>query len=186
MAVQLSKRLFTVVEYHRMSEAGIFSEDDRVELIEGEIVEMTPIGSRHAAVVNRLNRLCSRGVGERAVVSIQNPIRLGEHSEPQPDVTLLRPRPDFYAASHPGPLDVLLVVEVAETSAAYGRAVKVPLYARAGIPEVWLVDLAEGQIEVSRHPSPQGYQEVRTVRRGEALAPLALPELTLAVGAILE
>ena len=186
MAVQLLKRLFTVAEYHRMAEAGILGEDDRVELIEGEIVKMAPIGIRHAACVRRLNRVFSGRVGERAIVDVQNPVRLGGHSEPQPDVVLLRPRADLYGVSHPGPEDVLLIVEVAETSAEDDRAVKVPLYARSGIPEVWLVDLAEGQIEVFRHPSPQGYQEVRTVRRGEALAPLTLPEIGLAVDAVLE
>jgi len=185
VAVQLSRRLFTVAEYHRMGEAGILAEDDRVELIEGEIVEMTPIGSRHAACVDRLNRLFSRHAGEGVIVRVQSPIRLGEHSEPQPDLALLHSRPDFYAGAHPGPQDVLLVVEVAETPAAYDRAVKVPLYARSGVPEVWLVDLAGARVEVYRRPAPQGYQEVQAVRRGEALAPLTLPELGLAVDDVL-
>lgn len=135
MAVQLLKRLFTVAEYHRMAEAGILGEDDRVELIEGEIVGMTPISSRHAGQVNRLVRLFTQRLGGRAILSVQNPIRLGEHSEPQPDVALLRPRPDFYATAHPGSEDVLLVIEVADlsacdaqagTSAAYDREVKPP------------------------------------------------------------
>ncbi|GIX47759.1 MAG: hypothetical protein KatS3mg131_1970 [Candidatus Tectimicrobiota bacterium] len=156
-----------------------------MELIEGEIVEMAPVGSRHAGQVNRLNRLLSRLVGERAIVSVQNPVRLGEHSEPQPDLALLKPREDFYAAAHPGPEDVLLVVEVAETSADYDREIKVPLYARFGIPEVWLVDLAAAQVEVYRQPAPQGYQAVQTLRRGDTLVPLLLPELSLAVEAVL-
>ncbi|GIX47749.1 MAG: hypothetical protein KatS3mg131_1960 [Candidatus Tectimicrobiota bacterium] len=146
---------------------------------------MAPIGSRHAGHVNRLNRLLSRLVGERAIVSAQNPVRLGEHSEPQPDVALLRPRPDFYAAEHPGPEDVLLVVEVAETSLEDDRAVKVPLYARFGIPEVWLVDLAAGHMEVYRHPSPQGSQAVRILGQGERLAPQALPAVPLPVAGVL-
>jgi len=160
-----------------MARAGILREDDRVELLDGEILEMTPIGSRHAACVDRLNQLFSDQVRRRAIVRIQNPIRLSERSEPQPDLTLLRPRPDFYAQAHPGPGDVLLVVEVAETSADVDRDVKVPLYARAGILEVWLVDLAGECIEVSRTPTPQGYQEVRRVRRGDRLVPDAFPDL---------
>ena len=184
MAVQLLRRCFTVEEYHRMGQFGILSEDDRVELIEGEIVEMTPIGSRHAACVARLTALFSR-VQPRGIVWVQNPIRLGQRSEPQPDLALLRPRPDFYDEAHPGTADVLLVVEVAETSGNVDRKVKVPLYARAGVPEVWLVDLGGECIEVYRNPGSQGYQEVRRVQRGERLAPHALPDLDLAVADVL-
>ncbi|WP_376790049.1 Uma2 family endonuclease [Thermoflexus sp.] len=180
MSVQVQRRLFTVEEYHRMAEVGILSEDDRVELIEGELIAMSPIGSRHAAAVARLTVLFSR-IEDRGIVWVQNPIRLGWHSEPQPDVALLRYRPDFYASGHPGPEDVLLIVEVAETSADYDRTVKIPLYARHGIPEAWLVDLTEAHVEIYRQPSPQGYQEARTLRRGETLHPTALPELTIAV-----
>ncbi len=185
MSVRLLRRSFTVEEYHRMAQVGILSEEDRVELIEGEIVEMTPIGSKHAACVNRLTRLFSDRVGGRAIVSVQNPLRLGQRSEPQPDLALLRPRADFYAQAHPGPEDVLLVVEVAETSGTVDREMKLPLYARGGVPEVWLVDLGGEGIEIYRSPGPQGYQEVRRVRRGEHLAPGAFPDLDLAVAEIL-
>ena len=185
MGVELQRHLFTVAEYHRMAEAGILSEDDRVELIEGELVEMTPIGIRHAACVRRLNRLLSGRVGERAIVDVQNPVRLGEHTEPQPDVVLLRPRPDLFADFLPGPADILLVIEVAEASADADRGVKVPLYARAGIPEVWLVDLAGERIEVYRRPTPQGYQEVQHLRRGARLASQAITDLELGVDEIL-
>jgi Uma2 family endonuclease len=185
MAVQLQRHLFTVDEYHRMAQAGIFAEDDRVELIDGEIVQMAPIGNRHAACVRRLNRLFSRLVGEQAIVDVQNPVRVGEQSEPQPDVVLLRPRPDLYGGFHPGVEDVLLIVEVAETSADYDRGVKVPLYARFGIPEVWLVDLGGDAMEVYRTPSAEGYQTRQALRRGERLTPLALPNLDLAVNDIL-
>jgi len=184
MSVQVQRRLFTVEEYHRMAEAGILSEDDRVELIEGELVAMSPIGSRHAAAVARLTVLFSR-IGDRGTVWVQNPIRLGRHSEPQPDVALLRYRPDFYASAHPGPEDVLLIVEVAEISADYDRTVKIPLYARHGIPEAWLVDLAKEHIEVYRQPGPEGYWETRTLRRGETLHLTALPGRTIAVEEIL-
>jgi Uma2 family endonuclease len=184
MSVQLLKHRFTVEEYHRMGQAGIFSEDDPVELIEGEIIEMTPIGSRHAACVARLSALFAR-IPEGPIVWTQNPIRLGEHSEPQPDLALLKPHADFYAAAHPGPEDVLLVVEVAETSLDYDREVKLPLYARAGIPEAWLVDLPGERVEVHRKPSSQGYEEVRRARRGQRIPVGAFPGLEPAVDEIL-
>ena len=161
-----------------MAQVGILSEDERVELIDGEILDMAPIGSRHAACVARLTALFARVQG-KGIVWVQNPIHLSERSEPQPDLTLLRPRPDFYAQTHPGPGDIFLVVEVAETSVEVDRDVKVP-HARAGILEVWLVDLAGECIEVSRTPTPQGYQEVRRVRHGDRLAPRAFPDLDLA------
>ena len=185
MTTQLSRRLFTVHEYYRMADAGILTEDDRVELIEGEIVQMAAIGSRHAACVDRLNQLFSARVAERAIVRVQNPVRLSERSEPQPDLALLRPRPDFYATAHPMPQDVLLVVEVADTSAGIDPAEKLPLYARSGIPEAWLVDLQEDRVEVHRQPTRRGYQEVRYLERGNRLAPDAFPDLTLAVDDVL-
>jgi Uma2 family endonuclease len=169
----------------REAEAGILSEDDRVELIEGELVEMTPIGSRHAACVKRLNQLLSQQVGQHALVSVQDPIRLGERSEPEPDLAVLRPRADFYASAHPGAEDALLIVEVAEASLDYDRAVKLPLYARFGIPEVWLVDLVGERIEVYRHPTPQGYQEAQRLRRGERASSQSVSGLELAVDEIL-
>ena len=133
MAVQLQRRLLTVADYHVLQQAGAFGEDDRLELIEGEIIEMSPISPEHAAHVNRLNKLFAQALGGRALISVQNPVSLGEHSEPQPDLTLLRPRADDYAQSHPGPEDVLLVIEVAETSLDYDRTVKIPLYGRPGM-----------------------------------------------------
>lgn len=185
MVVRVARRLFTVEDYHRMREAGILSEDDRVELIEGEILEMSPIGSRHAAVVDRLNRLFHRLLGERAIIRIQNPIRLGMYSEPQPDVALLRSREDFYEAEHLGPGDVGLVVEVADRSVEGDRGVKAPLYGRAGILEFWLVDLAAGVVEVYREPGVEGYRSVRRLGPGETLAPLAFPDCILQVEEIL-
>ncbi len=185
MTVQLLRRGFTVEEYYRIAQAGILTGDDRVELIEGEIIKMTPVGSRHAACVDRLTRLFSARAGWQAIVRVQNPIRLGERSEPQPDLALLRFRSDFYASSHPGPEDVLLVVEVAETSADVDREVKLPLYARSGIAEAWLVDLAGGQVEVGRRPTLRGYEEVERFGRGARVRSRALPELDLAVDEIL-
>jgi Uma2 family endonuclease len=183
--VQIPRRRFTVDEYYRMAAAGILHEDDRVELIEGEIVEMPPIGISHASSVDRLNQLLAERVVRRAIIRVQSPIHLGERSEPQPDVSLLRPRRDFYAGGHPGPADVLLLIEVADTSADYDRQVKAPLYARAGIGEVWLVDLQARTIEVYRNPSPQGYRLVRIVHPEESLSPELLPDVALAAGDIL-
>jgi Uma2 family endonuclease len=182
---QLRRHLFSVAAFHRMAEAGILGEDDRVELIAGEIVEMAPVGVRHAGCVRRLNRLLSSGVGNEAIVDIQNPLRLGQHSEPQPDAMLLRFRPDLYAGSHPGPEDVLLVVEVGETPVENDREVKLPLYAEAGAPEVWLVDLGAERVEVYRRPASGGYRDRRVARRGESLSPMALPSLSMAVDTIL-
>jgi Uma2 family endonuclease len=185
MAVEVRRKKFTVDEYEQMGRAGIFGEDDRVELIDGEIVEMTPIGSRHAGCVTRTASLFGRRVGDRAIVSVQNPIRLGSHDEPQPDVAVLKPSPDFYSRSHPGPQDVLLVIEVSDASTVYDRDTKVPLYARAGIPEAWRVDLQTDLIEVYRDPSPEGYRQMRTVLRGERLVPSLLHGLEFAVEEIL-
>jgi Uma2 family endonuclease len=185
MAVQILRRRFTVEEYYLMAKAGILGEDDRVELIDGEIVEMAPIGSRHAACVKGLNEIFSQRAALQVLLSIQDPIRLGQRSEPQPDIALLRRRADRYATSHPGPDDVLLVIEVADTTTEYDREVKALLYARAGIREFWLVDLEGDHIEVYQDPSPEGYQQVRIVRRGERLSPQALPFLDLSSSDIL-
>lgn len=182
---QLPRHRFTVDEFHRMGEAGIISGEDRVELIEGEIIQMTPISSRHAGCVNRLTRLFSSKAGSRALLGVQNPVQIAGHTEPQPDVVLLRPRDDDYMNSHPGPADVLLLVEVAESSLEYDRDVKVPAYARAGIPEVWLVDLVHGNIEVSLQPTPGGFQKTFTLGAGEGLAPSLLPDISLQVGEII-
>jgi Uma2 family endonuclease len=143
-----------------MGEAGVFHVDDRVELIDGEIVDMTPIGSRHASVVARLSRSLTWAVGDAALVWTQNPVVLGETSETQPDVALLRPRADFYASGHPRPADVLLVIEVADTSIRYDREIKFALYARHGIPEAWLVDLGRAAIMAYRHPGEGRYRNV--------------------------
>jgi len=185
MVLEVGRRLFTTAEYHRMAEAGVLNEDDRLELIDGEILEMSPIGPRHAACVMRLTRVFSQKLGEQAIVSTQNPIQLSERSEPQPDLALLRPRTDFYASAHPTAGEVLLLVEVAETSVEYDRQVKVPLYARSGIPEVWLADLNQQRIVVHRDPTPAGFATVRVVRREETIRPAAFPDLTVAVADIL-
>jgi Uma2 family endonuclease len=174
---------FTVDDYHRMGETGILHEDDRVELIEGEIVEMAAIGTRHFSCVNRLTRMLVMGVGDAAVVSVQNPVRLNEHTEPQPDVTVIRPRD--YTQSLPLPEDVLLLIEVSDTTLAYDRNLKLPLYARSGIGEVWIVDLQASTIEQHTDPSGDGYRRVDHKRGGQKLQPAALPDLNPTVGEIL-
>ncbi|MBI4419794.1 MAG: Uma2 family endonuclease [Gemmatimonadetes bacterium] len=185
MAVRLLKGPFTVADYHRLAECGIFGEDDRVELIGGQVVAMTPIGRRHARCVKFLNDTLSRLVGDAGIVSVQDPILLDDESEPQPDVALLKRRADFYGSRHPGPPDILLVIEVADTSADYDRDVKIPLYARSGIYETWLADLEADAIDVHREPAGDGYANVRRRGRGNTLTPLHFPGLTLRVDEIL-
>lgn len=178
---QPTRRLFSVAEYHRLGEAGVLTEDDRVELIEGEILAMTPIGSRHAACVDRLTALLVRAVSPGAIVRVQNPIRLGDRSEPEPDLCVLRPRDDYYAEAHPGPADVLLIVEVSDPSAGYDRATKLPLYAGAGVPESWIVDLLEERVEVHAAPSRGACTRVALHRRGDVIESSSVPGLSVDV-----
>jgi len=159
----------TVSDFHRMGEAGIFAAGDRVELIDGEIIDMSPIGALHAAIVDCLVRYLGRSVGDSVIVRCQNPVRLDDVSEPEPDIALLRPRADGYMSAHPGPEDVLVVIEVADTSLAYDLGVKVPLYARHGIPEAWVIDAATRQTRVFREPSAEGYRLESTVGPEETL-----------------
>jgi Uma2 family endonuclease len=181
----VTRRRFTTAEYHAIAEAGVFAEDERVELITGEIVRMSPIGSQHAGCVRELNRQLSRLLGDRALIAVQDPIVLDDASEPEPDVAILRFREDNYRGQHPRPADVLLVIEVADTSVEYDRNVKLPLYAQAGIPEAWLVRLPDSCIEIHRNPGATGYQEMRTLRAGGTASPLAFPDLELAVASLL-
>jgi Uma2 family endonuclease len=182
---QTVRRLFSVADYYRMGEAGVFESGDRLELIEGEIYETTPIGSSHAACVDRLNMLLTRLGGGRAIVRVQGPVRLDEFSEPEPDLALLRPRNDYYANAHPGPGDVLLIIEVADTSLVYDREVKVPLYARAGIAEVWVVNVAEKHVETYSHPAGGTYTTQRAFRTGDSVTPQTLSDLVLSVDSVL-
>jgi Uma2 family endonuclease len=185
MAIELTRRRFTVDEYHRMAEAGILTRRDRVELIDGDVVEMTPIGPPHARCVAFLTAAFVRGVGERAVVWTQTSLRLGPHLEPEPDVALLRPPLAKYGKAIPATGDAFLVVEVADTSQYRDRVVKLLRYAAAGIPETWIVDLAAGAVDVYREPSPEGYREQRRLERGAEVAPAAFPDVVLEVADIL-
>lgn len=185
MSVQLRKRYFNVDDYYRMADAGLFSEGDRLELIEGEVVEMSPIGSNHQGCVDELSSRLADKLGRAAIVRVQGPIRIDDYSEPEPDISLLKPRADYYRKSHPTPSDVLLVIEVADTSADYDRDVKLPLYARAGIPEAWLVVLPKDLIDVHSQPKNGKYQKVQRLKRGKNLVSPTIPGLTLSVDDIL-
>ena len=150
----------TVSDYYRMAEVGILAPDARVELIEGEIFDMAPPGSPHASTVHRLNRILVRAAGDFAMVLVQNPVRLSEYSEPQPDLALLKERKDFYSQQHPGPQDVFLVIEIADTSLRFDRDVKASLYAAHGIPEMWLVDLRGRRLVRHRDPQQGAYTKI--------------------------
>ena len=177
--VERARRRFTVEEYNRMAEVGILKPTDRVELIRGEIVEMSPPGPRHIAFVNNLNKLLVLRLAERAIVSIQNPIIVGGDSEPQPDLAVLRQK--SYREWVPVTGDVLLLVEVAETSLRYDRTTKLRLYAEVGVPEYWVVDAAAERIEVHRTPTAVCYRDVQVFEGVAALSPQAFPDVTLSL-----
>ncbi|MFM5980428.1 MAG: Uma2 family endonuclease [Sphaerospermopsis kisseleviana] len=185
MSNKLLTRRFTVEQYHQMNAAGILTEDDRVELINGEIIEMSPIGRKHASCVRRLISTLSQLLLPLAIVDSQNPITLDNFSEPQPDIALLKPREDFYESAHPQPSDVLFLIEVADSSFEYDRDIKIPLYAANGIIEVWLVDIIEQKIIVYRQLTENGYSQITTFQRGEILDILAFPEIKITVDSIL-
>ena len=174
---KIARRLFTADEFHAMAEAGILHEDDRIELIEGELIEMAAIGSRHMTCVIELTRLLVPLVGDAARVSPQNPVRMGRHLEPQPDLAVLRARD--YRNSLPGPEDVLLVIEVSDTTLTYERETKLPLYARSGVREAWIMDLQNNAMERHTEPSENGYRLVRRASKGESLSSEALPGVVL-------
>lgn len=181
----LQKRLFNVSEYHKMSEAGILTERDRVELIAGEIIPMSPIGYRHAATVKRLNDLLGNRLGNQVIRGIQDPILLDDQSEPQPDVVLLSPRSDYYASGHPQPPDIYLLIEVADSSINYDRTVKIPLYANSGIKEVWLIDLNENCLEVYRNPQRDRFSYVQILQSNLTISSLAFPEIHFTVAELI-
>jgi Uma2 family endonuclease len=185
MEAQVLKRLFSVDEFHQMAGAGVCHEDDRLELLDGEIVRMTPIGSPHAGCVHRLSEMFWEQCHASAIVSVQNPVVLSEAMEFYPDIALIQRRTDFYRQSHPRPGDVLLVVEVADTTGEYDRRIKVPRCARAGVPEVWIVDLPARAIDVDRQPEGDRHREQRRVERGEMLAIPGVGDQRIAVDDVL-
>jgi Uma2 family endonuclease len=172
---------FSVEAYYRMAETGVIGPDARVELLDGEIIDMSPIGPLHGGVVNRLLRLFARLSSGRFLLTVQNPVRLDDYSEPQPDLMLLKPVPDDYTVRHPGPEDVFLLIEVAASSLAYDRGTKLPAYGRAGILEVWIVNLEDEAIEVYREPHLAGYASTTLLRPGETVRPLAFPDAAVDV-----
>lgn len=180
--IVLTRHRLDVDDYHRMGEAGILDEDDRVELIDGELIDMAPLGQDHIASVNGLAHALFLACGDRAIVSVQNPARLGRFSEPQPDVTLFRPRADNYrTGTPPGPADILLLVEVADSSLRYDRTVKLPLYARAGIGEMWIVDLRRRVVDVHRQPTGDGYATIETYGPDDTVTLALAPEIAVAL-----
>ena len=185
MSRRLAPRWITSDEYEHMGEAGIFHSDARLELLEGAIYEMPPIGSPHAACVNLLITLLTERAQRRYIIRGQNPVRLNDFSEPQPDVALLRWRDDFYKHAHPTPGDVLLIIEVVDSTVETDRKYKVPLYAKAGIAEVWLVNLPEEQIELFASPVNGEYQTTQTFKRGDLAQSQTIEDLNLSVSEIL-
>lgn len=160
-----------------MGEAGIFRPNERVELIEGEIIAMSPIGSLHAAWVNQLARVFVQQTSDEITVHIQNPVRLSEDTEPEPDLVLLSPREKPYSEEHPTSKDILLVVEIADSSLVYDRDRKVPLYARYGIPEVWIIDLQSSKLTIYLEPSRDGYRKILQPAPADDVSPTLLPEV---------
>jgi Uma2 family endonuclease len=182
--VDVRRRRFSVKEYYRMAEVGILGPEDRVELIDGEIFQMSPIGPRHAYCVLALGTIFSRVLGDRALMS-QNPVLMPRDTEPQPDVVLIRPPLAQYGTRLPQPADVLLLVEVADTSYRFDREVKLPLYAAAGIAEVWIVDLTREGVELFRQPDDRVYRVTERFARGSSIAPAAFPDAIVSVDEIL-
>lgn len=166
----ITHRLFTVEEYHQMAEAGILHEDDRIELIHGEIIQMSPIGNQHVAIVSRINMLLAPQLVSHAIVHVQTPVLIDEHSEPEPDIIVASFREDYYAETGVTPKDVLLLIEVSDSTLQYDRNNKLPLYATAGIPEVWIIDVNKKQLEVYRQPSEDRYQSVTTLTREDHIS----------------
>jgi Uma2 family endonuclease len=184
MSADVIKRRFTADEYQRMGQVGILPER-RLELIDGEVLVMTPIGTRHNAAVNRTNRVLVGLVGDQAIVQVQGSIRLDGYSEPQPDLALLTPRADDYVSRHPGPADILLLIEVSDSSIDYDVGRKAALYAASAIREYWVADLEKGELVVHLDPEGHAYRAIRRYRRGASIAPEALPDCALATDILL-
>jgi Uma2 family endonuclease len=179
------RHLITVDEYYRMAEVGLLAPDARVELIEGEVIDMAPIGSSHAGIVNYLARYFFGVVGERATVTVQQPVRLSPRSEPQPDLSLLKPRTDLYRKGHPSPTDVLLLIEVSDSTLRFDLGLKAAMYARHGIPELWVVDIEGRCLHCLRMPVGEVYQYTSVLRTGQCAA-AALPDVAVDLAALFD
>jgi Uma2 family endonuclease len=182
---QRKKRLFTADEYERLADVGILRPDDRTELIEGEIIRVVAMKSPHAACISRIMAMLQPLTNRRFQLRIQCPLRLDVHNEPEPDVLLLKPRKDFYESRHPAAADVLLLIEVCDTSIEFDQKVKVPLYARFGVPEVWLIGLRHKRVEVYREPSKTGYVQLEHLESAASLTAERIRGLKLRVAAVL-
>ena len=169
MAVTLAKRLISAVEYHKMAEVGILKPNDRIELLNGEIIKMSPIGSLHAGYVNIIDELLSDALGKKVHVNIQSPVRLGAFSEPEPDLLILKRRKDHYLTRLPLPQDVYLLIEVADTTLEKDREIKVPLYAKANISEYWILNVVDQQLEIFTNPINGKYQN-KSIIKGKDIA----------------
>lgn len=185
MASVYERHRITLDEYHRMVAAGVFETDARIELIEGELIEMPPIDPPHASTVDRIMHQLVMRLGERAWVRCQNPVTLRPASEPQPDLVLARREIPEYRDRHPEPADVLLAVEVSGSSLRLDRKIKVPLYARSGVRELWLVNLGDNELVAYRQPSDAWYASVKTYRRADQISPIAFPDVNFAVADLL-
>jgi Uma2 family endonuclease len=186
MAIEAAtaRRLFNREEYHRMGEVGILKPSDRVELIRGEIVEMSPMGSRHYAFVNNLNRLLVVRLTDRAIVAVQGPVVLADDSEPEPDLAVIRHRTEPYKERLAFKEDALLLIEVAESSLAYDRSTKLGLYAEAGIPEYWVVDCIGQSVDIYRTPDAGRYRDVSRVEGAASISLQAFPDVVLTLAEI--
>ncbi len=172
---------FTVDDYYRMAHADILTEDDRVELLDGQIFVKEPPGPEHAGHLALLTTLFVRLLGDRAIVRPQDPVHIDRLNDPQPDLAIVKPREDAYMGAHPRARDVLLIVEIAWTSSPGDRRIKAPLYARAGIREFWLVDIKKRKLEVYREPGERGYRKVSRLSRKATVRPFAFPDVEMAV-----
>ena len=181
MRMESARKLFTTDDVLKMAEAGLFGPEERIELIDGEILAMSPVGVRHVHCVNRANAFFGEAFGRAAMVSIQNPVHLNIHNMPQPDVVVFKPRTDFYASGNPTPADVLFLVEVSDSTLRRDRNIKLPRFAASGIPEVWIEDLKHDLILVYRDPEGSQYRTQLTLRRGDSISPLAFPNSTFLV-----
>ncbi|WP_299487773.1 Uma2 family endonuclease [Acaryochloris sp. IP29b_bin.137] len=184
MTVQILRKKFTVGQYHQMIESGILTDRDHVELIQGEIIEMSPVGRHHAACVDRLNELLVLKLFQKALIRVQSPILLSDHSEPQPDVSILQRREDFYDAGHPKPDDIFALVEVSDSTIEFDRDVKIPMYAQEHIPEVWLVNLNDTQVKRYCQPITTTYQQLQIFNLGEMLSFQAFPDVPIEINQI--
>ena len=185
MQTEITKKLFTVDEYYRMADAGILGPEERTELIEGEIIQMSGINQRHFSCVNRMTDVFTSAFKGRAIVSVQGTLRLNNYNEPMPDLVLLEPRADYYASERHTPADTFLVVEVSDTTLRFDRRIKVPLFAAAGIREVWIADLQENLLLVFRDPADKDYKFKLSLSRDQSVSLLAFPDVTFQVAELI-